>query len=113
MTHLPLDFRADLLEELREPVRVPRNGRLVSISRQRLIVQALVERGSTGDLAAIKLITHLLGPHVEPEVANEGPPGETILEAFWSQHKDDPVVQSFIDALLAFQQPRAVTEQKS
>jgi hypothetical protein len=78
------------------------------------MMRALVERGGTGDLAAVKLIVHLLtqSPHVEAEAPNEGLPGETMLEAFLSQHGGDPVVKNFVDALLSFQ-PRAVTESDS
>lgn len=81
------NLKTDLMEELGERVRVTENGRQLTLSKQRLLVKALVAKAIKGDARAsdilIKLVAQTVG--LMPDEEQMKPLTEDdnrILEAF-------------------------------
>jgi hypothetical protein len=54
------NLETDLAEELAERVQVTENGRLLKISKQRLMVKALTTKAIKGDANAAKIVLNLI-----------------------------------------------------
>jgi hypothetical protein len=55
------NFQTELLDELREEIVIPENGRERRISKQRAIVKALIAAAMTGDMRAINVLASICG----------------------------------------------------
>ncbi|MEP9390526.1 DUF5681 domain-containing protein [Mesorhizobium sp. KR9-304] len=54
------NLKTDLAEELAERVQVTENGRLLKISKQRLMLKALTTKAIKGDANAAKIVLNLI-----------------------------------------------------
>jgi uncharacterized protein DUF5681 len=81
----PPTFATDLLAELAELVSVPGDAR-VQITKQRLLVKALIDAASGGDMRAMSVIVGVRASVPEPQDKdNDAPEDHELLEDYVRQ----------------------------
>jgi hypothetical protein len=81
-------LKSDLEEELGQTVRVTENGKALELTKQQLVVKALVTKAAKGDVNAISKALDLIRTlfAMEPEATDFGPPlspeEEEVLAGF-------------------------------
>ena len=66
------NLKTDLAEELAERVQVTENGRLVKISKQRLMLKTLTTKAIKGDARAASIVIHLVAQTIGLSPQNDG-----------------------------------------
>jgi len=85
-------FRADLDAELRAEVQVTENGKALRLTKQQLMVKALMAKAIKGEPRAISLTVELLSrlfgldDQDSPRAAPVSPSDEAILRDFLQRH---------------------------
>lgn len=88
-------LKADLLDELQEPVTITESGKTHKVSKQRVFVKQTMAKTLGGDLASAKLLVNMMQKHLpeEPEVANGIAPilpqEDAELLAYYTQTQGD------------------------
>ena len=88
------DLRADICDELAEPIEVKdESGRVLAISKQRALVKALVGKALTGDVRAATTLFSLTlrrnGQEVEAQPGNDAEDDE-LLQDYAAHEEDQP-----------------------
>lgn len=81
------NLKSDLVEELAERVQVVENGRRIRLSKQRLVVKALIAKAVKGDTRAASILISLLAQTLGLDPQDESPDrlsadDESILAQF-------------------------------
>jgi hypothetical protein len=87
-------LKTDLRAELSARVRITENGKSISVSKQQLVVKALVAKAAKGDPRAsaqiIALVGQLFGLEGEQSGQARLPPGDqAILDAFLKRNASE------------------------
>lgn len=80
-----LNLATDLQEELSQRVRITENGSTITVSKQRLILKALIANAAKGEPRSADLLIRLIQSQATPEQDEEeelSAEDQTILDAF-------------------------------
>lgn len=93
------NLKTDLFEELAEKLTVTEGGRTLKLSKQRVMLKALMAKAAKGDVRAANTVIDLVRSYAVPETSSGEEElsleDEAILEAF--MNRGEPAQQSSSD----------------